>query len=230
MQTEGERQALRDCGVDESRLVLQGMGIVPEECTGGQRERTRQSWGFGPDDVVVGHLANLSEEKGSVDLLRASERARNDESPPAFHLVLAGATMPSFLRYWKRHRAPGVRLLGELSDVAKRDFFAAIDVFALPSRVDSFGLVLLEAWANGVPVIGYRAGGIPWVIRDDVDGLVVPCGDVQGLAHAMVRLAANPELRNQLGLVGKKRVHGELHWNRSSEIVGRVYADVNTKP
>ena len=58
-----------------------------------------------------------------------------------------------------------MRRLGPLTDAEKRDFFAGIDLFALPSRSDSFGLVLLEAWANGVANVAYRAGGVADVIQ-----------------------------------------------------------------
>jgi glycosyltransferase involved in cell wall biosynthesis len=229
VQTQGERQALQDKGIDANRLVLQGMGITPEVCTGGRREQTRRQWGVGSEDVVIGHLANLSQEKGTVDLLRAADLAW--EQGGRFELVLAGASMANFQRFWKGlARAARVRLLGELSDEAKRDFFAAIDVFALPSRVDSFGLVLLEAWANGLPTIGYRAGGIPWVIRDEVDGLLTPCGDLKALAGALLRLAADPDLRHRFGQTGQKRVQGELHWNHSLEIVKQTYDSVAGMP
>ena len=140
VQTAGERQALRDKGIAEGQLVMQGMGILPEECIGGEREQTRASWGIGANDVVVGHLANLSEEKGSADLLRAAELAWRQGAK--FEIVLAGASMPNFQRFFRRYgSSQRIRLLGHLSVKAKRDFFAAIDVFALPSRVDSFGLV-----------------------------------------------------------------------------------------
>ena len=69
--------------------------------------------------------------------------------------------MPNFRRFWGGYGQAGrVRRLGVLDEKQKRDFFAGIDMFALPSRSDSFGIVFLEAWANGVPNIGYRAGGI----------------------------------------------------------------------
>ncbi|MFN8515884.1 MAG: glycosyltransferase [Chloroflexia bacterium] len=55
---------------------------------------------------------------------------------------------------------------------------AAASIFALPSRTDSFGITFLEAWCNGVPVIGARAGSIPDVIDDGEDELLVPFGDV----------------------------------------------------
>jgi glycosyltransferase involved in cell wall biosynthesis len=228
VQTEGERQALRDKGIAESQLVLQGMGIQPEECTGGDREQARRSWGVGSDEVVVGHLANLSEEKGTADLLRAAELSWSQGGK--FEIVLAGASMPNYQRFFKRYGSSArIRLLGSLSAAAKRDFFAAIDVFALPSRVDSFGLVLLEAWANGAPTIGYRAGGIPWVIRDEVDGLLTPCGDLGALAAALLRLAADKEMRQRLGQNGQQRVQCELHWNNSLEIVKGVYSSFGLK-
>lgn len=225
VQTEGERLALRDCGIDESRLVLQGLGIHPEECQGGHRGAARRSWAIGPEDVAIGHLANLSEEKGTVDLIRAAELAW--QKGARFYLVLAGTSMPNFQRFWKQFHttkaAPNIHILGELTDEAKRDFFAGLDAFALPSRVDSFGLVLLEAWANSLPTVAYRAGGIPWVIRDEEDGLLTPCGDLPALADALLRLVNNKHLRRRLGVAGQQRVQAELHWNRSLAIVNDVY-------
>src|SRR4029077_15470013 len=129
----------------------------------------------------------------SVDLLRAAElcwqRGRRCV------VVLAGAEMPNFQRFWRQYGpAARVRRLGVLDEGQKRDFFAGIDVFALPSRSDSFGIVLLEAWANGAANVGYRAGGVAWVIRHEQDGLLVKCGDIDGLAAALLRLAGDADL------------------------------------
>jgi glycosyltransferase involved in cell wall biosynthesis len=220
VQTEGERQALLDLGIPEERLVLQGMGIVPEECTGGDRERTRREWGIGPDEIVIGHLANLSPEKGTIDLLCAAQRGW--ERGGRFRVVLAGSEMPAFQRFWRGYVGKErVRLLGSLSEEQKRDFFAGLDVFALPSRVDSFGLVLLEAWANSLPVIAYRAGGLPWVVRDEEDGLLVRCGDLDGLASALLRLTAGED-RRRMGEAGRQRVLSELTWEQSFRVIKAV--------
>src|SRR5205807_9092412 len=123
------------------------------------RQRARQEWNVSASEVVIGHLANNSQEKGTVDLLRAAEHLWQAGRP--FRLVLAGPEMPNFRSFWKSYGSQArVRSLGVLSERQKRDFYAGIDLFALPSRSDSFGIVLLEAWANGVPNLGYRAGGI----------------------------------------------------------------------
>src|SRR5579883_1776301 len=226
VQTEGERQAFLDRGIPADRLVLQGMGLDRESCTGGDRGRARAEWGIAADEVVIGHLANNSREKGSVDPLRAAERAWRQGG--RFVLVLAGPEMPNFQTFWRSHRPSGrVLRLGVLDARQKRDFFASIDVFALPSRSDSFGLVLLEAWANGVPNIGYRAGGIGWVIRDEKDGLLVRCGDISGLATAMLRLSTDAKLRHFLGAAGLERTKGELEWAAKFELVRRVYKEAS---
>jgi glycosyltransferase involved in cell wall biosynthesis len=226
VQTGGERQAFLERGIAAERLIVQGMGLDRESCTGGDRRRARSEWGIGADDVVIGHLANNSREKGSVDLMRAAERAWHQGG--RFVIVLAGPEMPNFQTFWRHHRPSGrVLRLGVLNARQKRDFFAALDVFALPSRSDSFGLVLLEAWANGVPNLGYRAGGIGWVIRDEKDGLLVRCGDINGLAAAMLRLSSDAELRRRLGAAGWERTRQEFEWSDKFELVRRVYREVH---
>jgi glycosyltransferase involved in cell wall biosynthesis len=222
VQTEGERDELLRRGFPAERIVLQGLGVDLDSCTGGDRGRARRAWGVEPGDVVIGHLANNSIEKGSVDLLLAAQRAW--ERGARFHVVLAGPAMSNFMQFWRTYRcAPRVRLLGVLNTQAKRDFFAGIDVFALPSRSDSFGLVLVEAWANGVPNVGYKAGGLAWVIRHERDGLLTGCGDIAALADAFVRLTGDAELRRRLGEAGRERVPIEFQWKEKLQLVREQY-------
>jgi glycosyltransferase involved in cell wall biosynthesis len=225
VQTDGERQALLERGFAWERVILQGMGLDVPSCTGGDRTQARQAWSIPSDTVVVGHLANQSREKGSVDLLRAAERAWRHGGQ--FRIVLAGPEMPNFISFWHHYRPKEhVVRLGVLDAAQKRDFFAGIDIFALPSRSDSFGIVLLEAWANAVPNVGYRAGGVAWVIRDECDGLLVGCGDVQALAAALLSLAGNSDLRRRLGRTGWERTRTEFNWDNKCSLVRRTYEAV----
>jgi glycosyltransferase involved in cell wall biosynthesis len=228
VQTEVERDALLRLGIAPHGVILLGMGVDPAECTGGDRERARRQWGIPADEVVIGHLANNSVEKGTVDLLQAAERSWS--SAARFHVVLAGPEMPNFQRFWRTFRAaPRVRRLGVLDEKQKQDFFAAIDVFALPSRSDSFGLVLLESWANNVPSVAYRAGGVAGVIRHEEDGLLVRCGDVDGLAQALVRLTSDANARHRLGQAGRERTEREFRWSDKLHRVRQVYSDLLAK-
>ncbi|WP_171474356.1 glycosyltransferase family 4 protein [Frigoriglobus tundricola] len=218
VQTGSERDAAVSLGVRPERVVLQGLGVGSDECTGGNREATRKDWGVARNEVVIGHLANNSIEKGTVDLLRAAERAW--AAGHQFRVVLAGPEMPNFRSFWEDF-GPKARVtrLGALTDEQKRDFFAGIDVFALPSRCDSFGLVLLEAWANGKPNVVYRAGGPADLVRHEVDGLQATCGAVAELAAQIGRLAADGDLRRRLGRNGSVRVAHEFRWNDKLALV-----------
>jgi glycosyltransferase involved in cell wall biosynthesis len=201
VQTQAEWNLANQLGVSDNRLTLQGLGVDPAECTGGDRAKARAAWGVTDDTLVVGHLANLSLAKGSHDLALAAERTMN------IHLVLAGPIMPNF------KRACGMDIyncettfLGELIEQQKRDFFAGIDVFCLPSITDSYGLVLLEAWANSKPVVCYRAGGPGELVRDGVDGLLVPPSHIAQLADALQRTTP------AMGEAGRLRVLSEHRW------------------
>jgi glycosyltransferase involved in cell wall biosynthesis len=218
VQTRLERDIAVGLGVPPGRIVLQGLGVDPADCTGGDREAARRSWGVSGDEIVVGHLANNSAEKGTVELLRAAERAR--AAGHRFRVVLAGPEMPNFRAFWDGFGPKGrVTRLGVLTDAQKRDFFAGIDLFALPSRSDSFGLVLLEAWANGRPNLVYRSGGPAELVRDGIDGLHARCGDVADLAAKLMALVADARLRRRLGDTGLSRVAQEFRWADKLELV-----------
>ncbi len=217
VQTKLESDTAVSLGVRAERVVLQGLGVEVKECTGGNRERARAAFGAA-DEIFVGHLANNSAEKGTIDLLRAAEQAWG--AGHRFRVVLAGPEMPNFRAFWMKFRPKNrVSRLGELSDEQKRDFFAGIDCFALPSRCDSFGLVLLEAWANGKPNLVSRAGGPAEIVRDERDGLQAACGDVDHLAKQLGRLVTEAELRQRLGDNGKARIANEFQWKDKLELV-----------
>jgi glycosyltransferase involved in cell wall biosynthesis len=239
VQTPSERDAALALGVQDKRIFLQGLGVELTECTGGDRTEARRRWNLPDDACVIGHLANQSWEKGTNDLLQALEPLWRRRRP--IHLLLAGPQMPNFTRFWesrtrnKRYATEPltscaalghepVRQLGPLTDADKRDFYAAIDVFALPSRSDSFGLVLLEAWANGVPNVVYRAGGIADVVQHERDGLLVPCGSVAGLTAALELLCDDIDSRLDMGLCGQARLGREFRWEDKLTIVRRAIA------
>ncbi len=224
VQTDAERRAVVELGVPAGRVALQGLGVDPADCTGGGRDAARRAWGVPAGEAVVGHLANASVEKGTVDLLRAAERAWANGM--RFRVVLAGPEMPNFRAFWDGFGPKElVTRLGVLTDGGKRDFFAGLDAFVLPSRTDSFGLVILEAWANGLPNLVYRAGGPAELIRDGVDGLQAACGDVDELTRQLKRLAGDAALRRRLGEAGRERVGREFGWGDKLELVRDVITD-----
>jgi glycosyltransferase involved in cell wall biosynthesis len=223
-QTRGERDALAAAGVPSDRLRLGGVGVDPTECTGGDRGRGRARWQLGATDIVVGHLANKSWDKGTVDLLDAAEAlwARG----AAFRLILAGQEMPSFRRRWQRMTfADRVVNLGRLDDQEKRDFYATLDLFALPSYVESFGISPLEAALNGVPTVAYRQGGLAEVLGEGDTACLVDTGNVSALTQAIECLISSPGERVRIGRAAAQLARSH-DWAHALDRVLRVYDEI----
>lgn len=123
-----------------------------------------------------------------------------------------------------------VRPLGLVSEKDKHALLSRARVLVLPSRVDSFGIVLLEAWAHGKPVIGARAGGIPGVIDEGENGLLVDWGDSRALADAIARLLADSDEAARMGSAGREKMAREYTWSAVYDRIERVYQGLRGAP
>jgi glycosyltransferase involved in cell wall biosynthesis len=103
--------------------------------------------------------------------------------------------------------------------------YSDCDILVLPSRTEGWGLSLMEAMACRKPVVASRVGGIPELVRDGMDGLLVEAGDVTGLSHAILRLLKSPDQREQMGEAGRERV-GKYSWDETARIVLEEYRRV----
>lgn len=122
-----------------------------------------------------------------------------------------------------------VRVLGVVSEQEKHDLLAAADLLAMPSRTDSFGIVYLEAWLAGKPVIGARVWAMDEVIADGVDGLLVPFGDPAATAKAIAGLLADPTRRAQMGAAGRAKVLARYTWDHAYAQVRDAYARLTAR-
>ncbi len=101
-----------------------------------------------------------------------------------------------------------VRFAGRVSDAELRRLYLGARVFVLPSSKEGFGIVYLEAWAHGLPVICSTEGAAPEVVRDGVEGFSVAPDDVAALADRMRRLAGSDSLCRQMAAAGQARIAG----------------------
>ena len=220
-----ERDFLAARGVPHERLRVVGVGVTPEDLQGGDGDHFRAEQRI--DGPLVLFIGALAYDKGAIHLVEAMQRLWRAGHPGT--LVLIGAPLTHFEAFYARlpqsDRAR-IRFLPYAPESVKRDALAAADVFVLPSRTDSFGIVFLEAWCYGVPVIGARAGGIPDVITDGSDGLLVRFGDVAGLAQAIRLLLDDRALARRLGAAGREKTLRSLTWDHVYARARAVYAEV----
>jgi L-malate glycosyltransferase len=155
-----------------------------------------------PSALTLFHVSNFRAVKRVADLIEVLVRVR--KQVPA-QLVLVGDG-PERAHAAQRARdlgvAPYVSFLGKKIDFVER--LRQADAFLLPSESESFGVAALEALSAGVPVFGYRVGGLPEVVTDDVGRLVQPF-DVDALARAVLEIFGAPERRAALGRAARAR-------------------------
>ena len=212
-QTPRERDFLLRRGFAPQRVRLVSPGVTPAEAERADGDRFRARYGVrGP---LVLTLGTLCHEKGTTHLLAAARRLWREGRP--LTLALLGPQERRVRRMLARLSARERRHClcpGEVSEADKWDSIAAADVMALPSRTESFGIVYLEAWLLGKPVIGARAGAVPDVIGDGRDGLLVEFGDVPGLARAIARLLDDRALASEMARHGREKALRLYTWER----------------
>ncbi len=218
-----EAQGLIALGLRPDHVHAVGSGYDPHPAVAG-----------GPDPVqhiegpVVAFVGRISKDKGALVAADAVRMLRRTASPPPT-LVLMGPLDDSFARYYARMSArerAGIVLLGPVSEQVKHTVLERAEMLVLPSRVDSFGIVLLEAWSHGKPVIGARAGGIPGVIDHGVDGLLVPWGDHRALAEAIETILGDPDRARRMGDAGRAKTAARYTWPAVYAQVEELYQRV----
>ena len=202
--TKTEAEQLGDLGVRREKLVFSGAGIEPSDVTGGDPAHIRNKYGI--YEPIVLHLGMKAPDKGSICVVEAMKMLWQDGARA--HLVLAGPSLSSFDMYLSQQTLHQDRLLslGAFDDQEKRDLLAAADVVVQPSRVESLGLVVLEAWANQKPVIAADTPVARELVEPEHDGFLVKFGDPPALASAIAKLLSDSEISATMGFRGKEKV------------------------
>jgi len=148
-------------------------------------------------------LSRLSVEKGGHDLLKAWSTI----PPGSRELWIAGTGPDEDSLKAQAASLPNVKFLGFLDKEGQQRVWAECSFAVIPSIVpETFGMIVLEAWARQRPVVAYRIGALAETIDDGVNGLLVSPGDTAGLAQAIERLGKNPEEARQMGMAGYKKL------------------------
>jgi glycosyltransferase involved in cell wall biosynthesis len=219
-----------ELGVPKSRVDCVATGVDLGKFRPDLSGTLRQELGLGPDVALVGMISVLRSWKGHATFLEAAERvlARGGGK---VHFVIAGDGPGREELAQKVAQAPwrgNVTLLGHRDDVP--NVLASLDVLALPSFAhEGIPQIILQAQAMARAVVATTVGGIPEVVSDGVNGLLVPPRDPAALAEKMTLLLDDAALRRRLGEAGRARVEKEFSLDAMGERLLALYAAVERR-
>jgi glycosyltransferase involved in cell wall biosynthesis len=222
----GPTSAVADALVQKGMTAsVWGRGVDTARFTPDRRDEALRSRLLGGGDLLLLFVGRLSVEKRLHVLLRAFEAVR--AAVPGARLVLAGDG-PS-RSHFEDEAPEGTTFLGELHGERLAALYASADVFCFPSTTDTFGQVILEAGASGLPLVAAAAGGALELVEDRRTGLLVTPDDVTALAAAIRELASAPARRELLGTAARDAAL-DRSWQRSFDELARAYRAVTGRP
>jgi len=225
-------------GISSHRITMIPHGLDPEwaqECGARSPESDRRSDGGGELILSVTRLSRADREGKGIDLVLQALPAVFERFPAARYMVVGGGgdlpRLAGVVRSLGLERR--TELTGARRDAALQSAYADADVFVLPTQVEGFGVVFLEAMYHRLPVVAVRAAATPEVVEHGVTGLLVSPGESGELAAALVTLLSDAGRRRAMGEAGRRRVeqrycfeHFAARWERwlASQVPEAVYA------
>ena len=175
-----------------------------------------------PFEIIC--VGRLTPAKGQAILLDAIARLRREGRHLRLRIVGDGPDRAMLERFAAENELGDAAIFtGAVNQDQIRELYAAADVFALASFAEGIPVVLMEAMAMTIPCVTTWITGIPELIRNGEDGLLVAPSDAEGLAAAIARLMDDPELRCRLGEAGRDRVSDKYHLNRNIDRLAAIF-------
>jgi glycosyltransferase involved in cell wall biosynthesis len=223
--SEAVRDVLLRDGLEPERLSVVRSAVDPDRVRAAPAVDVRARLGLPPAARVVLAVGALVGHKGHRHLVEAMPSLV--ANVPDVHVVVVGeGSLRHSLEELARHLwiAPRLSLPGTVDDLA--GWFSQAEVFVMPSLEEGLGTSVLDAMAAGLPVVASRAGGIPEMVRDGVEGLLVPPADAPALSAAIRRVLDEPDTRAAMSRAARARVDAEFHVDRMVDETLAVYEDV----
>jgi glycosyltransferase involved in cell wall biosynthesis len=213
-----------------STTVVHGVDLSRSDSLIARRQElrtlVRSELGVEHDELLFLTVANLRPEKG-YDVLLAAARSIADSGLPIRIAAVGRGPLSEILH--ARHAEFGLgdrfQFLGQRDDVPQ--LLAGADAFVLASLQEGLPVALMEATSVGLPIVASDIGGVPQILENEVDALLVTPGDPAMLCQAMKRLSSDPELRERLGQRAKLR-SAMFDIAEASRAVGDIYMQVAT--
>ena len=183
-----------DPAIRTTVIMSASSGLKPDAATA---RSIRESAGNG---FIVGHVGALDNDQKAQDVIIAAARQLGGEHPDIHFMLVGGGDDEAMLRSLA-DGLPNLSFTGFVDNVG--DYLQAFDVFILPSRREGIGSILFDAMVQGLPLIATPVGGVPRIVHDGVNGVLIDVDNPGQLAAAILKLKLDPKLRARLGVAGR---------------------------
>lgn len=218
--TDWERGWYVDHAIEPSRVVTTGMG--PNASSRGDGAGFRAARGIPAGAPLVLYIGRKERYKGYIQILDAAEHVWRRHPDTRFVFIGIDGFYSTFFDDFARYRDERIIDIECASHSVKSGALDACDVFAMPSRHETFGLGYLEAWLHERPVIGGDIPPLREVIQHGMDGLLVR-QHADDVAEAIVELLDDPRLRRSMGAAGHAKVRERWAWDLVMDRVEEAY-------
>lgn len=227
--TEYEKKYLTENGITKNKIFMSGCSVDPEKFRGYDGSDIRKKYGI-ENSTVIGFVGRQERFKGIDVLIHAMKKIWSGK--PDTYLIIAGAStmytkeIDLMIGSLKNSEREKIIMLNDFPDSDKPKIYAACDIICLPSKIESFGIAFLEAWACSKPVIGCRSGGVPYVVDDNVNGILTDYGNDGELASAVKELIENRQKRINLGANGRAKLYSNYTMDKIVNMTRQMYYNI----
>lgn len=189
----------------------------------------RLELGITNNKKIITMVGRLEPEKDWTTFLKVAEKIEKKYPQQSIFLAVGdGSQGESLKELVKLREITNVHFLGYRTDVP--ELLRQSDVFLLTSKREPFGIVILEAMAEGCPVVATRSGGPESIITDGVDGLLANVGDVQELVNHVSFLLQEEGFRKKIGFKSRELVENQYGLEKISKKMGKLYTELSEHP
>lgn len=208
---------------DRFEVIRLGIDLDSRVANPGDRNEERRQLGIGPERFVIGWVGRMTAVKQTDDLIDVLAAVREGGTDACLLLVGDGSERERLeLRAKERGVARHVLFLGYQKHVA--NWYAVADAVVLTSLNEGTPVTIIEALAAERPVVATDVGGVADVVRDGIDGFLVPVGDTKAMAAKLIEIAADPALGERMASEGRKRVLERYSVERLVNDIDALYA------
>ena len=210
-------------GVPSKRITVVHNGIVPcNKITAHEKKILRKNLGIGCDEKIIGTIGRMVAVKDHITFINGAKLVL-ERLPKVKFMIVGDGPLKEKLEQYVRDLGISSRFYFTGFREDATDLLQLFDIFVLTSLHEGIPLALLEAMSLGKPVVATTVGGIPEVIKDNVDGILIPSGDSKDIAESCIRIFNDDTLRNCLSKKAQHQVQEKFILNAMVKNTFDVY-------